>query len=164
MLLRKMFVKDSKKRITVDQIMKTPYIMNAISDFVKEQGRLDQLAIPISNGPVSNPSSETKPSQESTGEEEDTMRTIKSVVERTGGNNDLEFSQSLTPKERLRLKKEEEARQREEELKSATRKQLETNSFAKEQKQRNLGQTGQFGKTENKVLEMKAQSENKARS
>lgn len=42
-----MFVKDSKKRITADQIMKTPYIMRAISDFVKEQGKLEQLAVPI---------------------------------------------------------------------------------------------------------------------
>jgi hypothetical protein len=44
-----MFVKDNKKRITVDQIMKTPYIIKAISDFVKEQGQLDKLAIPINN-------------------------------------------------------------------------------------------------------------------
>lgn len=47
--LRKMFVKDSKKRITADQILKTPYIMRAIADFIKEQGRLEQLAIPINN-------------------------------------------------------------------------------------------------------------------
>lgn len=47
--LRKMFVKDSKKRITSDQILKTPYIMRAIADFIKEQGRLEQLAIPINN-------------------------------------------------------------------------------------------------------------------
>lgn len=39
-LCRKMFVKDNKKRITAEQIIKTPYIMNAISDFVKNQGRL----------------------------------------------------------------------------------------------------------------------------
>jgi hypothetical protein len=58
MKLRKMFVKDNKKRITADQIMKTPYIMKAIADFVKEQGRLDQLAIPISN-------TTTQPSNES---------------------------------------------------------------------------------------------------
>lgn len=44
-----MFVKDSKKRITADQILKTPYIMRAIADFIKEQGRLEQLAIPINN-------------------------------------------------------------------------------------------------------------------
>lgn len=44
-----MFVKDSKKRITSDQILKTPYIMRAIADFIKEQGRLEQLAIPINN-------------------------------------------------------------------------------------------------------------------
>lgn len=30
-IVMKMFVKDNKKRITADQIMKTPYIMNAIS-------------------------------------------------------------------------------------------------------------------------------------
>lgn len=138
----KMFVKDSKKRITADQIIKTPYIMKAISDFVKEQGRLDQLAIPISDSP---PQEQTQ--QQVTQEEEDTMRTIKSVVERTGGSDTLEFSQSLTPKERLKLKKEEETRRREEELREATRKQIAENNFAREQKQRNLGQTGQFGKT-----------------
>ena len=44
-----MFVKDNKKRITSDQILKTPYIMRAIGDFIKEQGKLEQLAIPINN-------------------------------------------------------------------------------------------------------------------
>jgi hypothetical protein len=36
-----MFVKDSKKRITAEEIIKTPYIVRAITDFVKEQGRLE---------------------------------------------------------------------------------------------------------------------------
>jgi len=35
-----MFIKDNKKRITVEQILKTPYIINAITSFVNDQGKL----------------------------------------------------------------------------------------------------------------------------
>jgi hypothetical protein len=98
-----MFVKDNKKRITAEQIIKKPYIMRAIQDFVKEQGNLQELAKPIRLN-AANAAPEKKP-EETTEDTEDTMRTIKSVVERTGGNDALEFSQSLTPKERMKLKK-----------------------------------------------------------
>ncbi len=79
-----MFVKDNKKRITAEQIIKKPYIMRAIQDFVKEQGNLQELAKPIKLNAIS----EKKP-EESSEDTEDTMRTIKSVVERTGGSNTL---------------------------------------------------------------------------
>lgn len=58
--LRKMFVKDNKKRITADQILKTPYIMRAIADFIKEQGKLEQLAIPINNTESTSSTNESK--------------------------------------------------------------------------------------------------------
>jgi hypothetical protein len=42
-----MFVKDNKKRITAEQIIKKPYITRAIQEFIKEQGNLQELAKPI---------------------------------------------------------------------------------------------------------------------
>lgn len=80
-----MFVKDNKKRITAEQIIKKPYIMRAIQEFIKEQGNLQDLAKPIK---LNSNASLQKKTEEST-QEEDTMRTIKSVVERTGGNETL---------------------------------------------------------------------------
>lgn len=86
---RQMFVKDNKKRITAEQIIKKPYITRAIQEFIKEQGNLQELAKPIKLNNLNG--SPSKKAEESTSmqEEEDTMRTIKSVVERTGGSDTL---------------------------------------------------------------------------
>lgn len=48
-----MIVKDNKKIITSDEIIQTPYIKRAISEFVKHKGQLDQSDILISiSGPI----------------------------------------------------------------------------------------------------------------
>lgn len=63
-----MFVKDNKKRITAEQIIKKPYIMRAIQEFIKEQGNLQELAKPIKlsslNGSLSTKAEESTTTQE----------------------------------------------------------------------------------------------------
>lgn len=68
------------------------------------------------------------------------MKTISSVVERTGGGNaTLSYTNTLTPKERMTLKKEEERRKNEELMAKAARENLIQNQqHAKETKIKNL--------------------------
>lgn len=42
-----MFEKDSKKRISATQIMQTPYFRKVAQNFLQDQGRIRELAIPI---------------------------------------------------------------------------------------------------------------------
>jgi hypothetical protein len=96
-----MFIKDNKKRITADQIFKTPYIIHAISSFLQDQGKLEQLAAPIPNELLvveQKSEASTNESQERQ-EEEETMKTINSVVERTGGaknNETLNYTKTMS--------------------------------------------------------------------
>ena len=42
-----MFEKDPKKRMSVDQIFKTPYFNRLAKNFIQDQGRIKELATPI---------------------------------------------------------------------------------------------------------------------
>ena len=64
----------------------------------------------------------------------------------------------------MRLKKEEENLRNQEVMKKAALEKFEENSFAKEQKRKNLMQTGQFSNTQAKSLEIKFQNLNKMKS
>ena len=64
----------------------------------------------------------------------------------------------------MRLKKEEENLRNQEVMKKAALEKFEENSFAREQKKKNLMQTGQFSNTQAKSLEIKFQSQNKMKS
>ena len=58
----------------------------------------------------------------------------------------------------MRLKKEEENLRNQEVMKKAALEKFEENSFAREQKKKNLMQTGQFSNTQAKSLEIKFQN------
>ena len=42
-----MFIKDSKQRITIEQIMQTPIIMSALGEFVKIKCKIEDINIPF---------------------------------------------------------------------------------------------------------------------
>lgn len=43
-----MFTKDSKKRLSAKDFFQEKYIMEHVKNFIQDQGRLEQLATPIS--------------------------------------------------------------------------------------------------------------------
>lgn len=101
-------------------------------NFLQDQGRIRELAIPIDlNVPKKE---EVKPSSE----QEDTWKTINSMGSCTIGKTKQQETLNLTPKERLALKKREEALQKEEELKAHAAEEYKANQTIKgEAKRRN---------------------------
>ena len=96
------------------------------------------------------------------------MKTINSVVERTKGQEDtLSYSKSLTPKEKMLLRKEEETRRKIEEATMAAKESHAMKAMVKGEKMKNLSSTAQgpmgFNSTK-KMMEIKMQNDNKARS
>lgn len=74
---------------------------------------------------------------------EETMKTINSVMENTRGKDTtLSYSQSLTPTQRLKLKKEEEAMRQEQRIREELEKNASYRNFAKEKKYQNLATSG----------------------
>jgi hypothetical protein len=46
-----MFEKDPKQRISATQIFQTPYFRKVGQNFLQDQGKIKELAIPIDMGP-----------------------------------------------------------------------------------------------------------------
>lgn len=98
-----MFEKEPKKRITAEQIFKTPYFNKLAKNFLQDQGRIKELALPVN---LESSVEKKEAVVESTGgEEEDTMKTINSVVAKTGGGDTLSYSGTLSHKEQMTLRK-----------------------------------------------------------
>jgi hypothetical protein len=71
------------------------------------------------------------------------MKTLNTVMEKTKGKEaTLSYSQSLTPAERMKLNKEQEALKREQLVREEILKNTGTLNFAKEKKYQNLANSG----------------------
>lgn len=109
--------------------MQTPYFRKVAQNFIQDQGRIRELAIPID---VEGPKKEEEPSHS---EQEDTWKTINSQGSCTSGKTQ---TLNLTPKERLAQKKREEALKKEEELKAHAAEEYKANqTIVQEAKRRN---------------------------
>jgi hypothetical protein len=71
------------------------------------------------------------------------MKTLNTIMEKTKGKETtLSYSQSLTPGERLKLKKQQEALEGEQKAKEHIMKNAATMNYAKEKKYQNLASSG----------------------
>ena len=98
-----MFEKEPSKRITGQEIIRTEYFRKVAHNFLQDQGRIRELAIPIDMEP-----SKLEQSKLSSSGQEDTWKTINSMGSCTGPQK----TQGMTTKERLAMKKIEEAKKR----------------------------------------------------
>lgn len=90
-----MFEKESKKRISASEIIQTPYFRKVAQNFLLDQGRIRELAIPIEMAPAVKQEEEMSQSGQ-----EDTWKTINSMGSCTKKN-----SETLTPKQKAAQRK-----------------------------------------------------------
>jgi hypothetical protein len=148
-----------------------PFMKKHMATFVEDQEKINRLILIGKKQIKQQDEEETvqeqaekslKKTKNTTGAQdcnEETMKTINSVMENTRGkgNNNatlnnsgtmtLSYSQSLTPGERLKLKKEEERIKREQEIMEEHRKNAMLKDFAKEKKAQNLASSGTFNQS-----------------
>lgn len=78
-------------------------------------------------------------------QEEETMKTINSVVEKTGEkNNQLGYTVGLTKVEERKLKRQQETLRNIEMMTQAVKKNAPTLGIAKQEKQKNLNHTSGY--------------------
>jgi hypothetical protein len=90
------------------------------------------------------------------------MKTLNTIMEKTKGKETtLSYSQSLTPGEKLKLKKEQEALERDKQVREQIMKNSGTLNYAKEKKYENLANSGTnfknsqvFNLTQNKSAQL----------
>ena len=75
----RMFEKEPKKRITGEEIIRTDYFRKVAQNFLQDQGKIRELAIPIDLAP-----SKISESSKVESEQEDTWKTINSIGGCTG--------------------------------------------------------------------------------